>query len=129
MQTIRREMDEADEGEQLKDKLSPETTTMTRNEQLGKGRGASVVCLPHTPYWLILDHHHPLTMPPIPSTLDEETSNIIASLERRQKDLVDFQLPRLRSCTGPLTLQQQYAAEIRDDLDIFARQLEVCGSH
>ena len=68
-------------------------------------------------------------MPPIPSTLDEETSNIIASLERRQKDLVDFQLPRLRSCTGPLTLQQQYAAEIRDDLDIFARQLEVSGSH
>ncbi|KAI0716481.1 Sec20-domain-containing protein [Earliella scabrosa] len=63
-------------------------------------------------------------MPPIPSTLDEETSNIIASLERRQKDLIDFQLPRLRSCTGPLTLQQQYAAEIRDDLDIFARQLE-----
>ena len=33
--------------------------------------------------------------------------------------------PRLRSCTWPLTLQQQYAAELRDDLDVFARQLEV----
>ncbi|KAI0760180.1 Sec20-domain-containing protein [Fomes fomentarius] len=63
-------------------------------------------------------------MPPIPSALDEETSSIIASLERRQKDILDFQLPRLRTCAGPLTLQQQYAAEVRDDLDVFARQLE-----
>ena len=61
----------------------------------------------------------------LPSAIDEETSNIIASLERRQKDLVDFQIPRLRTCTGPLTLQRQYTAEIRDDLDVFARQLEV----
>ena len=64
-------------------------------------------------------------MPPLPSAIDEETANTIASLERRQKDLADFQLPRLRSCTGPLSLQQQYAAEVRDDLDVFARQLEV----
>ena len=64
-------------------------------------------------------------MPPIPSTIDEEASNTIASLERRQKDLLDFQIPRLRDCTGPLTLQQQYAAELRDDLDVFSRQLEV----
>ena len=64
-------------------------------------------------------------MPPIPSAIDEETANTIASLERRQKDLTDFQLPRLRSCAGPLTLQQQYAAEIREDLDVFARHVEV----
>ncbi|KAI0349700.1 Sec20-domain-containing protein [Trametes cingulata] len=63
-------------------------------------------------------------MPPLPSALDEETTNLIASLERRQKDLADFQIPRLRQCTGPLTLQQQYAAELRDDLDAFARQIE-----
>ncbi|EJF55892.1 Sec20-domain-containing protein [Dichomitus squalens] len=63
-------------------------------------------------------------MPPLPSALDEETKNLIASLERRHKDLADFQIPRLRNCTGPLTLQQQYAAELRDDLDMFARQLE-----
>ena len=71
-------------------------------------------------------------MPPLPSAIDEETSNIISSLERRQKDLVDFQIPRLRTCTGPLALQQQYTAEIRDDLDVFARQLEVrlpCGPY
>ncbi|KAI0739025.1 Sec20-domain-containing protein [Daedaleopsis nitida] len=63
-------------------------------------------------------------MPPLPSALDEDSASTIASLERRQKDLLDFQLPRLRACTGPLTLQQQYAAEIRDDLDVFSRQLE-----
>lgn len=74
-------------------------------------------------------HHTPLSstsiMPPIPSTIDEEASSTIASLERRQKDLLDFQITRLRNCTGPLTLQQQYAAELRDDLDVFSRQLEV----
>ncbi|KAI0720714.1 Sec20-domain-containing protein [Cerioporus squamosus] len=63
-------------------------------------------------------------MPPLPSAVDEETASTIASLERRQKDLIEFQIPRLRSCTGPLALQQQYAAEVRDDLDVFARQLE-----
>ncbi|KAI0763123.1 Sec20-domain-containing protein [Trametes elegans] len=63
-------------------------------------------------------------MPPLPSVLDAETANLIASLERRQKDLSDFQIPRLRQCAGPLSLQQQYAAELRDDLDAFARQVE-----
>ncbi|KAI0676488.1 Sec20-domain-containing protein [Trametes maxima] len=63
-------------------------------------------------------------MPPLPSVLDEETSNLISSLGRRQKDLADFQIPRLRQCTGPLGVQQQYAVELRDDLDAFARQVE-----
>ncbi|KAI0642642.1 Sec20-domain-containing protein [Trametes meyenii] len=63
-------------------------------------------------------------MPPLPSALDEETSNLISSLGRRQKDLAEFQIPRLRQCTGPLSVQQQYAAELRDDLDTFARQVE-----
>ncbi|KAL1949231.1 hypothetical protein VTO73DRAFT_11037 [Trametes versicolor] len=63
-------------------------------------------------------------MPPLPSALDEETTDLISLIERRQKDLADFQLPRLRQCTGPLSLQQQYAAELRDDLDAFAKQVE-----
>ncbi|KAI1788631.1 Sec20-domain-containing protein [Ganoderma leucocontextum] len=63
-------------------------------------------------------------MAPLPSLLDEEMTTLLASLERRQKDLSDFQIPRLRTCTGPLTQQQQYAAELRDDLDSFGRQLE-----
>ncbi|KAI8969399.1 hypothetical protein BD414DRAFT_503474 [Trametes punicea] len=45
-------------------------------------------------------------------------------MERRQKDIADFQIPRLRQCAGPLSLQQQYAAELRDDLDAFAKHIE-----
>ncbi|PIL23507.1 hypothetical protein GSI_14819 [Ganoderma sinense ZZ0214-1] len=63
-------------------------------------------------------------MAPLPSLLDEETTKSITSLERRQKDLSDFQIPRLRTCTGHLSLQQQYASELRDDLDLFGLQLE-----
>lgn len=64
-------------------------------------------------------------MAPIPTQLDEEISNSIHSLQRRQKDLAEFQIPRLRECKGPLTTQQQYAAELREDLDSFAKQVEV----
>ncbi|EMD35457.1 hypothetical protein CERSUDRAFT_96573 [Gelatoporia subvermispora B] len=63
-------------------------------------------------------------MPPIPSTLDEQTSALIASLQRRQKDLAEFQIPRLRTCTGPLATQQQFAVELREDLDAFSRQVD-----
>lgn len=65
-------------------------------------------------------------MPPLPTTLSDDTKNLIASLERRQKDLHDFQIPRLRSCKGPLATQQQFAAELREDVETFARQIEVC---
>lgn len=64
-------------------------------------------------------------MPPIPNTLDEEALQLVLSLERRQEDLSEFQVPRLRSCTGPLSLQQNLAAELREDIDNFSRQVEV----
>ncbi|KAI0346703.1 Sec20-domain-containing protein, partial [Trametopsis cervina] len=64
-------------------------------------------------------------MPPIPSTLSQEIITQVESLARRQKDLDDFQIPRLRSCDGPLATQQQYAAELREDIETFARQLEL----
>ncbi|KAK0454070.1 Sec20-domain-containing protein [Desarmillaria tabescens] len=63
-------------------------------------------------------------MPPIPSTFDEETSQTIASIERRQNDISQFQIPRLRACKGPLAAQQNLAAELREDLDTIARQVE-----
>ena len=65
-------------------------------------------------------------MPPLPVTFDDAAKALIDSLERRQRDLHEFQIPRLRSCNGPLSVQQQYAAEIREDIDVFAKQLEVC---
>ncbi|GJE85493.1 Sec20-domain-containing protein [Phanerochaete sordida] len=63
-------------------------------------------------------------MPPLPVHFDDTTKTTIESLERRQKDLREFQIPRLRTCKGPLSVQQQYAAEIREDIDVFAKQLE-----
>ncbi|KAJ7266956.1 Sec20-domain-containing protein [Mycena haematopus] len=63
-------------------------------------------------------------MPPLPNTFDEETLQLIAAAQRHEKDLAEFQIPRLRSCRGPLSLQQDLAAEIREDIDTFARQIE-----
>ncbi|EKM58156.1 uncharacterized protein PHACADRAFT_90155 [Phanerochaete carnosa HHB-10118-sp] len=63
-------------------------------------------------------------MPPLPVNFDHTTKALIESLERRQKDIREFQIPRLRACKGPLTVQQQHAAEIREDVDVFAKQLE-----
>ncbi|KAG6844313.1 hypothetical protein H0H87_007842, partial [Tephrocybe sp. NHM501043] len=48
----------------------------------------------------------------------------IPPAKRRQNDLVEFQVPRLRSCQGPLSLQQNLAAELREDIDSFAQHVE-----
>ncbi|KAJ6588846.1 Sec20-domain-containing protein [Mycena capillaripes] len=63
-------------------------------------------------------------MPPLPNTFDEETLQLIAGAQRHERDLAEFQIPRLRSCQGPLSLQQNLAAELREDIDTFARQIE-----
>lgn len=64
-------------------------------------------------------------MPPLPNTLDEHTLQLVESARRLQNDLQEFQIPRLRQCLGPLSLQQTLAAELREDVDSFARQVEV----
>lgn len=64
-------------------------------------------------------------MAPIPQTLDIETKDLIDGLYRREKDLAEFQVPRLRDCSGPLSVQQRLAAELREDLDVFGKQIEV----
>ena len=66
-------------------------------------------------------------MPPIPSTLDSDARELILALERKQKDLQDFQIPRLRTCKGPLANQQQFASELREDTEAFAKQVEALG--
>ncbi|KAF9489247.1 Sec20-domain-containing protein [Pleurotus eryngii] len=63
-------------------------------------------------------------MPPIPTVYDEEVTQLIESAQRRQKDIVDFQIPRLRTCNGPLALQQRLFAELREDIDLYARELQ-----
>ncbi|KAI0261581.1 Sec20-domain-containing protein [Gloeopeniophorella convolvens] len=63
-------------------------------------------------------------MPPLPPTFDDSTNATIASIQRRQTDLQDFQIPRLRGCTESLAIQQQYSAELREDLDALTRLVE-----
>ncbi|KAG2049797.1 Sec20-domain-containing protein [Suillus hirtellus] len=63
-------------------------------------------------------------MPPIPTTIDTEALSLIESIERHHNDLSTFQIPRLRACTGPLTTQQACAAEVREDIEGLARQIE-----
>jgi protein transport protein SEC20 len=64
-------------------------------------------------------------MAPIPKTFDEQTNNAIDNVNRRLKDLAEFQIPRLRKCAGPLALQQRLSAELRDDLDACVQLVEV----
>jgi protein transport protein SEC20 len=65
-------------------------------------------------------------MPPLPTTFGDATNASIASIQRRQDDLREFQLPRLHGCSESLTVQQQYAAELREDLETIMRLVEVC---
>ena len=88
-------------------------------------------------YYTHVTEHHPLlrlprlppyptdTMPPVPQKFDQETTDLIESIERRRKDIDTFQLPRLEKCTGPLSTQQQYASELRDDIEILSKQIDV----
>lgn len=66
-------------------------------------------------------------MPPTPIQLNNESLQLVDGLHRRQKDLVEYQIPRLRDCTGPLSTQQQLANELREDLDAFTRNIDVSG--
>ncbi|KAG8958936.1 hypothetical protein FRC03_008684 [Tulasnella sp. 419] len=62
-------------------------------------------------------------MPPIPpNQLLEEAQAIRSGIYRRIKDLREYQLPRIRDCTGPLSLQQQFAGELREDIEFLATQ-------
>ncbi|CAE6425694.1 unnamed protein product [Rhizoctonia solani] len=63
-------------------------------------------------------------MPPVASPLFIEAQTTHEGISRRLRDLNEFQIPRLRECKGPLTLQQQFAAELRDDTEAIAKRLE-----
>lgn len=82
-----------------------------------------VVCLganTTTPHFL-------LGMPPLPDPLYDETKTKLERLERRLNDAQVFQVPRLRNHVGTVALQQQYAAELREDLESCRRELQVCA--
>ena len=64
-------------------------------------------------------------MAPIPTTFDAEAQALLEAVERHQNDISTFQIPRLRACTGPLATQQAGAAEVREDVEQLAKQVEV----
>ncbi|KAJ3506716.1 hypothetical protein NLJ89_g6712 [Agrocybe chaxingu] len=63
-------------------------------------------------------------MPPIPTRLPEETRSRISDAERRYKHLSEVQVPQLRKCTGPLSLQQSLADDLRENTALLAKQIE-----
>ncbi|KDQ11792.1 hypothetical protein BOTBODRAFT_35042 [Botryobasidium botryosum FD-172 SS1] len=64
-------------------------------------------------------------MPPILASPSlNEATQLWEKLNRRSNDIAQFQIARLRECKGPLSVQQQYAAELREDIDSFQKLLE-----
>lgn len=64
-------------------------------------------------------------MPPLPATFDAETTAALDALTRRQHDITTFQIPRLRECADSLATQQRLAAELREDIESYARGVDV----
>jgi len=63
-------------------------------------------------------------MAPIPNTFPEDALSLISAAERRYNYLTDSELPKLRQCIGPLSLQQTLAEDIRVDTVALTRQVE-----
>lgn len=67
-------------------------------------------------------------MAPIPSRLPEDVISLLSSTERRYKHISEFTIPELRRCTGPLSVQQRLADDVREDTLALSRQIEVSGT-
>ncbi|KAJ3736629.1 Sec20-domain-containing protein [Lentinula guzmanii] len=63
-------------------------------------------------------------MPPLPSTFAPQATQLISSIRRREIDISDVQIPRLKICPGPLSLHQKLSMELREDMDVLARSIE-----
>ncbi|KAJ3868931.1 Sec20-domain-containing protein [Lentinula novae-zelandiae] len=63
-------------------------------------------------------------MPPLSPIFTPEATQVISSIRRRELDISDVQIPRLKTCLGPLSLQHKLSTELREDIDVFARQIE-----
>ncbi|KIY61527.1 Sec20-domain-containing protein [Cylindrobasidium torrendii FP15055 ss-10] len=63
-------------------------------------------------------------MPPVPPTFSPEAVQLIDSIERRFKDVREYQIPRLRAFKGTLGAQQDLATEVREDIDTVGRLIE-----
>ncbi|GAW08924.1 Sec20-domain-containing protein [Lentinula edodes] len=64
-------------------------------------------------------------MPPLSPIFTPEAAQVISSIRRRELDISNVQIPRLKTCLGPLSLQHKLSTELREDIDVFARQIEM----
>lgn len=64
-------------------------------------------------------------MAPIPNTLPGDVLSLISAAERRYNYLIESELPKLSKCTGPLSLQQTLAEDLRVDTVALTQQVEV----
>ncbi|PPQ79393.1 hypothetical protein CVT25_002663 [Psilocybe cyanescens] len=66
-------------------------------------------------------------MPPLPSKLPEEAISLISVIERRYKHISEVEVPNLRQCVGPASVQQSLAEDVREDTVALTRQIESLG--
>lgn len=67
-------------------------------------------------------------MPPVPATFTDDAVHLLSSIERRYNDALEHQIPRLQDCKGPLALQQDLAAELREDIELISSQVHSLSS-
>ncbi|KAJ9094015.1 hypothetical protein QFC20_006995 [Naganishia adeliensis] len=56
--------------------------------------------------------------------MSSEAQQITTSIRRRLADLQTYQLPRLRDCKGPIDLQRELSAELKDDIRKVKRSID-----
>lgn len=61
----------------------------------------------------------------VPPGLAPASLPIIDHIQRRLEDLSSHQIPRLRQCKGPLSVQQEIARELRGDIARLEQRIEV----
>ncbi|KAM0754038.1 Sec20-domain-containing protein [Meredithblackwellia eburnea MCA 4105] len=70
--------------------------------------------------------HTPVSRPPKVSEpqLPSELLDLVASLQRVLNDLDQFQVPQLAQCKGPLSLHEQLAQDVRNEMSTVRRDIE-----
>ncbi|KZV65759.1 Sec20-domain-containing protein [Peniophora sp. CONT] len=63
-------------------------------------------------------------MAPIPPAYNSNAAAAISAIQRRISDVKEHQIPRLRDCKESLATQQQYNAELQEDLETLGRLVE-----
>ncbi|KAI5451343.1 Protein transport protein sec20 [Naganishia albida] len=56
--------------------------------------------------------------------MSSEAQQVSSSVRRRLADLQTYQLPRLRDCKGPIDLQRDLSAELKDDIRKVKRSID-----